>query len=229
MYLIYKKSTHVPKRLPITRTMAPQHSKVVEADHGDVCRSLRNATTNYPSHHDEAVTITNHPIPAFCVTETNRDQTAAKAHNNNSNNIIPKIGTSATTSTFCSPTTLDGGERSIVSSSSSIISSSISISSSSSKRSHHKRKTTHQRRRQRKRLLSLNRFFVDSHQELLFRFGSSYKEFVIPYPSPPPPPPQGGKASKPYKGQEKSSISDRGRFLPSASHSQSHLSKQGSP
>lgn len=58
----------------------------------------------------------------------------------------------------------------------------------SSSRKRQNRKTTPQKRRQRKQLLSRECFFVDQHQELRFRFGSSYREFVIPSPPPAPAP-----------------------------------------
>lgn len=154
--------------------MTPNNSKASEADNKNDRTSIRDATDSNSNNGGALFNFSALPSPYH--TLDNLDHGASSVVNSS----IQNIGT--TDVIKCTSTTLGVGKQSSDSSSSSNDHSSDSSQKTTIQQTNRSRRNTHpKRRRRRKELMSQESFFVNAHQELLFRYGPRYREFVIPF------------------------------------------------
>jgi len=138
--------------------MAPRPTPNITSDNDDrryVCSSVREQTS-FSNRNKDPIGCTSY---APCGIETNPDRKPGKS------TLMAEASARGT-----APVPPDSGEQNR---------SQISERKHSSQRE--RRTTTFRKRRlQNKQRLSLEHFFADQHQELVFRFGSSYRDFVVP-------------------------------------------------
>ena len=170
--------------------MAPKNLKEIEPDDKHASSSARDATDTNSDIDGALINFVSPPSPFHTAGNFNQRLTSGMKSS------TPKVGT--TDVTQCTTPRLKGEKRTSDNSSSGNDYSNDSNYKNTIKRNHRgQRNTFPKRRRRRKELMSRESFFVNAHQELLFRYGSGYRDFVIPYESQPEEP------SKTRRGQNR--------------------------
>jgi len=158
--------------------MAPNNLKKVETDKSGVGRSVSDDTV-VDSHYTYGGAVTG------CLVSASRCNTVYHFNHkvlSGMKSSVPKVLT--TRSTRCALPSLEGVKRSTDSGSRIIAESNDGDWKKDSKQNHSNAKQNDKKRylwrRQRKGLIFRESFFLDEHQELLFRYGPEYRDFVIP-------------------------------------------------
>jgi len=154
--------------------MASEIFKEIELYEKNVSNSAEDAT--YSKLKNDAALMDVLSLPSLNRSADSLDQRALSA----AKRSIPKVRTTDETQRMSPAQKLEEGKKR---SSESSTSSTAYNNDSAIEQNYRGQTNIHpkRRRRRRKELMSRDSFFVDTHQELLFRYGPGYRGFVIPF------------------------------------------------